>query len=744
MKLQQILGVDKTNPVFTICRNHETKKLHVYFGAELLEVVPDDRESPEYKILSGTLCNSGVRAKKLCTTFDVSFKTLQSWGAAIRSGDPELLVRVLAGRQWKRKLTTEITRFIQLRFPHIYAGNRRSYSKEIRSEILEIFEVKLCSETIRPILKALKNGDPVVKCTDEELETTCELVSRTTPTETVANSFLAENAEENSNSDLQSNRKWSPILMENMGETSSFCHHAGVLLFHDALTKIARIEHEHAWIMKQWLASILLGSVNVEQSKTLDVEGLEGLLGRCLRTCRRQRLLLDDLAKDEVVPKLLSMNAESLCTQNNDFFYDPHSKQYTGELKILKGWCGSKHRPDKALHMDFIHASSGSPVFISYDDNFCDLRERFESVVSDFRKSVPIYCNETLSFIIDRGIYSQAVFKEISKDPKLKIVTWEKGYKTADWVEDEGSGAFTIERPRNNAQDVKVYHFKYIDEPWPKDVNMRRIRVQATNPNGRCIELAILTNDLTRDAQELITLMFTRWLQENDFKYLNVHYGINQLTSYASEPYAGLRDCIDDKQMKSGEYKALQKQKSVISKKLKNALLSEHCSKAKNKKRTIKIEDLSLQLDEINTQIGTTQKEVSRLETLIDGGYQKLNTQKKSVMDAIKIFARNSFYELLQPFKESYNNYRDDHTYFRNLTHAPGIIQETDKNVHVKLFPTAYHPKSLRSIFNIILDDINAANPIMPDGTGRTLHFSIANSMGIEIATTHTQIQAMY
>ena len=196
--------------------------------------------------------------------------------------------------------------------------------------------------------------------------------------------------------------------------------------------------------------------------------------------------------------------------------------------------------------------------------------------------------------------------------------------------------------------------------------------------------------------------------------------------------------------MKSGEYKALQKQKSVISKKLKNALLSEHCSKAKNKKRTIKIEDLSLQLDEINTQIETTQKEVSRLETLIDGGYQKLNTQKKSVMDAIKIFARNSFYELLQPFKESYNNYRGDHTYFRNLTHAPGIIQETDKNVHVKLFPTAYHPKSLRSIFNIILDDINATNPIMPDGTDRNLHFSIANSMGIEIATTHTQIQAMY
>jgi hypothetical protein len=31
--------------------------------------------------------------------------------------------------------------------------------------------------------------------------------------------------------------------------------------------------------------------------------------------------------------------------------------------------------------------------------------------------------------------------------------------------------------------------------------------------------------------------MFNRWIQENDFKYLNKHFGINQLTSYRSTPY---------------------------------------------------------------------------------------------------------------------------------------------------------------------------------------------------------------
>ncbi len=45
--------------------------------------------------------------------------------------------------------------------------------------------------------------------------------------------------------------------------------------------------------------------------------------------------------------------------------------------------------------------------------------------------------------------------------------------------------------------------------------------------------------------------------------------------------------------------------------------------------------------------------------------YVRLDTANKSLMDALKIFARNSFYKQLEPFKARYNNYRDDHDLFR-------------------------------------------------------------------------------
>ena len=57
--------------------------------------------------------------------------------------------------------------------------------------------------------------------------------------------------------------------------------------------------------------------------------------------------------------------------------------------------------------------------------------------------------------------------------------------------------------------------------------------------------------------------MFRRWLQENDFKYLDKHFGMNQITSYASVSYKDLKDQVEDKQMKSGEYKALQKERNA-------------------------------------------------------------------------------------------------------------------------------------------------------------------------------------
>jgi len=154
--LQQLLGTDKRNPSFTICRDTKAGCLHVYYGGEMFEKVPDDRNDPQYKMMVARLYNAGVNAVKLKEAFGADRKTMQCWGDALKSGDVERLVRVLAGREARRKLNPEIRAFVRMRFPCIYRENPSAYSQQMRAEIKAVYGKNVCPETLRPLLKELK------------------------------------------------------------------------------------------------------------------------------------------------------------------------------------------------------------------------------------------------------------------------------------------------------------------------------------------------------------------------------------------------------------------------------------------------------------------------------------------------------------------------------------------------------------------------------------------------------------
>ena len=746
IKLQQILGTDKRNPSFTICRGTDTGYLHVYYGGDLFEKLPEDKNDPQYKMMVARLYNAGVNAVKLKEAFGADHKTMKSWGDALKSGDPERLIRVLAGRQARRKLTPEIRAFVRMRFPLIYKEYPSSYSKQIRAEIADVYGADLCSETLRPLLKELKQKiEKALGGKDEKWETSGECILEVaTGHEEQSEQFQKETTTKciiNSSGI----RQMSPILVVEPKSAVIFIHHLGVLLFSAVLLQVESLIPQMGWLAKQWLAALFIGAVNVEQSKLLDFDGLDVLLGRTLRCCRPQRQQLSVLACTDAADQLLMLNARNVDVQSyKDFYYDPHTKQSRTKMKILKGWCGSKHFADKALHMDFIHTSAGHPVYIGYEDNYNDLRERFGRTVKDFRHKLGIDAESVLSFVLDRGIFGGDIFHDIVEDKHLHIVTWEKGYKPGAWDEKMVNGTFVMDRCRNRAEDIKKYSFEYMDQAWEKDQDMRLLRVRATNPNKRTIEIGILSDDQERPAETLIRLMFSRWVQENDFKYLEKHFGINQTTSYATISYKDLKDQVEDKQMKSGEYKALQKERQILQENLKRLLLQEHQHPAKSSKRKEKIEEFTLQDETLTQTMKETQKQVSRLEYLMEECYQRLDVSNKRVMDALKLIARNSFYQSLQPFKVKYNNYRDDHAIFRNLTRAHGLMISRENRVEVQIFPTAHYPPALRIIVEDLFEQINVDNSLMPDGSERRLTLTLGKKSGIKLANDNPSFTLNY
>ena len=502
---------------------------------------------------------------------------------------------------------------------------------------------------------------------------------------------------------------------------AGFYFHLGVLIYAGYFKKV--IDNGLGHIL-QWLAAILLGTHNIEQSKVLNYRSLGTMLGRCIKSPKNQRKYIKSLATKANTEKILKLNAQIVqIGKYRDFYYDPHTKHYTGQLKTLSTWCPSVRLADKGINMDFIHCVDGKPVYFNSDDNFYDLRERFSRNINSFRCITGIPKDKTLTFTIDRGIYSMDVFEEAIKAANMHIITWEKGYENNKWDKKAFIGNGHIQKTRNHSKDIKLVHYKYQERQWDKNPAMRQIIVRVLDKNWDVlIEVSILADDKKRPAREVIELMLKRWVQENDFKYLIKHFGINEITTYAFTDYKELKDKIEDKVFTCTKHKTLTKEIQKVRAKLKTVLFRKHifeqkysCRKEKitkqDKKRKEKIwsamNKLSLELKKLEKQRDETNKYVSKIEELINNDYKKLDTNVKSYMDAMKILARNIFYLAFEPFKEKYNNYRDDHFLFRHLSHSPGLLEKNGQMLNVKLFPGMEFTPKTKKVIRHILNKIN-------------------------------------
>ena len=282
-------------------------------------------------------------------------------------------------------------------------------------------------------------------------------------------------------------------------------------------------------------------------------------------------------------------------------------------------------------------------------------------------------------------------------------------------------------------------------------------------------------------AAEIIKLMFQRWLQENDFKYLDKHFGINQITSYQSIEYEKLKGQVEDREIKSAARKDLDLRLKKENDQLKRSLWAEEQASRAAQSRAPKRQELDEKLakpdpivtdipqyqalsrqlailkaadqryentrverrksiaqshqqsEAIQAQIAETQATESRLEALIQDQMVRMDGQSKRLMDVLRIIARNLFYQALQPFKQAYDNYGDDHNHFRKLTQSPGVLEVRAEQILIHLLPRTNYGGELRKIVNQTLEGINAKELEHPCLPGRKLKFRLGQRSEMEV-----------
>lgn len=732
----------------------------VYLGVALLERVGADPEAVARKMLVGRLRNAGVSLRELGQRFGHDPRTVKKWAAALLSNDIDEMARAFVGREGTRKVTPELMRYVwQLYRQREMLG--RNYREAIIGKVAEVFAVRLSTTTVSEIFAA----DP-------------ERRQNAAPERNGATG-LQNGDLPGSDSGSSVKQSPAPLPVQTAPSTggTQLIHHAGQVLFTAGMAVIADP------FQRQLVAQILQGAVNIEQSKTLCGRSLSVFVEPVVGSLKAQRDALDAQADPAAVIEVYRHNAELLVDGPNRgdvFFFDPHVKEYTGQLKVLKGWCGRRHGVVKSVNLDCFHTRSGRPCFIQHYSPYYDMRERFFMSLAQFDLLFAEDRRTGRTFVIDRAIYSLATLQAFVHD---HVITWEKGYGGGDWREDAPTITFSRTLPRNNASDLQPVVFACQQSAWRRDPSFRRLIVRLTREGSQTIELSIITSHPDMDVQDVVWAICRRWLQENDFKYLDTHFGINQLTSRDSLAFRDHADRFEDRPVDSVEYRECKAQLKTLETRLGGLLLRQRKADrraddlarrilALEPERNLLLEQLQdclaclddnrpeprgaagirrqatdylktrnalqRQLDTIRrrqqrlrddiaqadasitpleTQLCDAIRKQSRLQLLIDGNYELLDTRKKSLMDALRVTASNIFRNVQEPFRAIYDNFRDDHVVVRLLSRCSGVVEHTDDVVVFRLWlPGTLQPHRVRAIEALLAQIEESTNALIPFG----------------------------
>jgi hypothetical protein len=771
--LQPLLGVCKQNPYFAIQRDEAGGRLLLFYGFALLEVFPDAPMHFALRLCAGRLYNAGVPRKVLTDAFGLDIRTIRRVAKALKQEDPEVLIGVLQGRQRPRKLTPEIAAFVEAMCDTAFDQHPRAPSRYLLQLVQKTFKVSLSAETIRPLLaeyRRRKAGEA------QHQQTSCDagIQPAAAPCEEVDSQpvFIEQDAAANT-------KKFSAGVPPPDRKRSVPIHrlrllpHAGLALFLPQLAALADLDSEDGHLLRYLTACVLLGGVNLEQTKILDHSALAFLLGPIPWTSPPAlRAQLRRLAKErqELRGVLLRFNAR-FCghSRPSHVFFDPHTKHYTGKHPVLPGWISSLKRVDKAIHGDWFHGPDGSPLWHRLQDNYDDLRARFLPALRQFRQDLRLPADHTLCVVVDRGIYGLDTLLECQREPGLCLLTWDQAYRAGDQpMPTEGVERFTLSRKRNHSRDFIHVRMEAWELPHPRIPEAGLIVCRVHRPGKESAEIGMIRIGPSLPVRKAVKRMTRRWLQENDFKYTGAHFGLDQITSYRVTPYAQLGD-VKDRQTANGLRLALQQQArdlrddlggllvtlregkrrlekpmrdvqqlvEALDTSLDSAVFTALSRKIESRhKRLIRdidrlhakkseADELEKRLIALRKRIKTMPAQLSRLATLIERGHVRHDLEVKTFLDTLRMIARNFFCKHLKAFQPHYDNLRDDHAVLRNLTLSPGVFIPDPGNPTLLLYPGILTTRrNMRNVFNDFLAKIPQPQP--PQSAPATLETALS------------------
>ena len=535
-----------------------------------------------------------------------------------------------------------------------------------------------------------------------------------------------------------------PAIATAPAGTSS--RYAGAMLLHVALTdlrlwqvfaahgaQLGRTTLQVAHIVGMVALGFALRFGSIERFKTAFSRDFGLLLGLrvvpCVQTLRTHLVALaESVAPEAIMRALLAACIRLEPVWEGAYYVDGHFSPYAGQEPVGKGW-NAKRRLAEPGHTDVhVHDATGRALCFLNRPLNNSLVNALPEIVKEIRAVVP---EDRVTLIFDRGGYSGAGFRALTKQG-IGFITYLKGRKAR----------------RRFPSERFVRRWWQLDDPagiGKRTRHVYRLYERGTRIRGAGVvrtlvmedadgQIPILTNCEQMPPAKVAHLLRLRWRQENSFKYLSSHYGIEQIIQY------GVTTETDNRLVDNPARVRLRKQIADLRATLVfeeadvgEAVIAGASAKTAASAATRRAaRRLEARLARLDHRLGQTPTKVPA-RSLPGRPRQRatLKSDRHDLVTSIKLATYNAERLLARRFFRHYQDPRDWLTIFRSFLHLPGTLsQQPDGTVCVQL-RAPDQPRIRRALVEF-LTEVNDLNPRMC-GTGPALHFAVQEGDSIKL-----------
>jgi hypothetical protein len=319
-------------------------------------------------------------------------------------------------------------------------------------------------------------------------------------------------------------------------------------------------------------------------------------------------------------------------------YVDGHVRVYHGhKTNLPKRYVAREKLCLKGVTDYWINDALGRPFFVvTQEVNSGMLAVLREKIVPRLKEDIPHQPSDKelkadsllyrFGMVFDREGYSPEFFKQMWQD-RIACYTYRK-YAREEWSEKEFHETTVIfpngERGTMKLAERGIYYKK--PKIWIREIRKLKDTGHQT---------AIVTTDYHSKTEQIAGTMFSRWSQENFFKYMMQHYGIDRLIDYKMEK-------IDDTvKVVNPEYRELERQMRSKNSKLSRKRAEYGALILKSDIEEDKVKDYVQKKSELKAIIESLQEEVEVLRAEKKQKDKHIDFSQLPESDQFKIFKKS-------------------------------------------------------------------------------------------------------